>query len=550
MSIITRALGLVGLAPAAALRGAQAEAEILKSEISRARVGSVRTIFGGHPADNLSPGRLAALLRSAEDGDAEAYLELAEQMEERDLHYLSVLGTRKRQVSQLPATIEAATDAAEDQRIADFLRDWLTRDALEAEIFDILDAVGKGFSASEMVWQLDGPLWYPDAIRSRLPQWFEFDRDTGEELLLRGGYAETSVQAAPLPPAKFIVHKSAAKSGLPIRGGFARAVAWAYLFKNFALKDWVAFADVYGMPFRLGKYPAQATEEQIDTLFRAVVGMGQDAAAVIPDTMMVDLVDGKVNGSADLYERLCDYLDRQISKAVLGQTATTDADTGGLGSGKEHGDVRADIERADAKALQATLQRDLIMPMVRLNFGERKAWPKIRIGREAQEDLEQLTRAVSTLVPLGLRVQESVIRDKLGLPDPEPDAEILAAPESGPVSAFPDPDATTPASARGPRFLQLLSGRYDDVIIAAAARLAADEADAIDLAADAMVHEEGRRMLAPIIEPLMDAIAAGAGYDEVRGLLADVAGEMDEGELAKMLEQACTISRIAGNAGA
>ena len=550
MSIITRALGLVGLAPAAALRGAQAEAEILKNEISRARVGSVRTIFGGHPADNLSPVRLAALLRSAEDGDAEAYLELAEQMEERDLHYLSVLGTRKRQVSQLPVTIEAATDAAEDQRIADFLRDWLTRDTLDAEIFDILDAVGKGFSASEIVWQLDGPLWYPEAIRSRLPQWFEFDRDTGEALLLRGGYGETSVQTTPLPPAKFIVHKSAAKSGLPIRGGFARAVAWAYLFKNFALKDWVAFADVYGMPFRLGKYPAQATEEQIDTLFRAVVGMGQDAAAVIPDTMMVDLVDGKANGSADLYERLCDYLDRQISKAVLGQTATTDADTGGLGSGKEHGDVRADIERADAKALQATLQRDLIMPMVRLNFGERKAWPKIRIGREAEEDLEQLTRAVSTLVPLGLRVQESVIRDKLGLPDPEPDAEILAAPQSGPVSAFPDPDTTTPASALRPRFLQLLSGRYDDVIIAAAARLAADEADAIDLAGDAMVHEEGRRMLAPIIEPLMDAIAAGAGYDEVRGLLADVAGEMDEGELAKMLEQACTISRIAGNAGA
>lgn len=548
MSIISRALGLVGLAPAAALRSVKAEASVLKEEISRARIGSVRTIISSHPADDLSPARLATLLRLAEDGDAQAYLELAEQMEERDLHYLSVLGTRKRQVSQLPITIEAATDAAEDQRIADFLRDWLTRDTLEAEIFDILDSLGKGFSASELVWSTDSALWYPEQIRSRLPQWFEFDRETGEELMLRGGI-DGGVQAASLPPHKFIVHRSSAKSGLPIRGGFARPVAWAYLFKSYGIKDWVAFAEVYGMPFRLGKYPAQATEEQIDTLFRAVMGMGQDAAAVIPDTMMIDLVDGKAAGSADLYERLCDYLDRQISKAVLGQTATTDADTGGLGSGKEHGEVRADIERADARALQATLQRDLIMPMVRLNFGERKAWPMIRIGRDDEEDLARLTNAVAMLVPLGLRVQESVIRDKLGLPDPEPDAEILGAPKSAPLSAPVDPDAPVPASAASPRFLQLLRGRVGDVIIAAAAKVAAEEADAIDSAADAMVSDAGRRMLAPLVDPLLRAIAGGASYDDVRAVLAEAAGDMDEEELARMLEQACMISRIAGNAG-
>ena len=40
------------------------------------------------------------------------YLELAEDMEEKDLHYLSVLGTRKNAVAQLDLIVSAASSAA------------------------------------------------------------------------------------------------------------------------------------------------------------------------------------------------------------------------------------------------------------------------------------------------------------------------------------------------------------------------------------------------------------------------------------------------------
>ena len=29
--------------------------------------------------------------------------------------------------------------------------------------------------------------------------------------------------------------------------------AWMYLFKNYAVKGWVGFTEVYGMPLRVGK---------------------------------------------------------------------------------------------------------------------------------------------------------------------------------------------------------------------------------------------------------------------------------------------------------
>ena len=52
--------------------------------------------------------------------------------------------------------------------------------------------------------------------------------DTDEVPLLKGGIGgnATNLQGTPLPPAKFIFHLHPAKSGLPIRGGLARAVAF------------------------------------------------------------------------------------------------------------------------------------------------------------------------------------------------------------------------------------------------------------------------------------------------------------------------------------
>jgi len=118
--------------------------DLLTREIGGATVGGVRSPIAGYPANGLNPSRLAELLRAADYGEPLEYFELAELIEERDLHYAGVLGTRERSVSQIDITVEAASDDAEDVRRADMVREWLKRDELADEIFDILDAIGKG----------------------------------------------------------------------------------------------------------------------------------------------------------------------------------------------------------------------------------------------------------------------------------------------------------------------------------------------------------------------------------------------------------------------
>jgi phage gp29-like protein len=58
---------------------------------ARARRASVRSPSAGiSVASTLSPARLAGVLRNVTEGNARDYFILAEEMEERDLHYASV----------------------------------------------------------------------------------------------------------------------------------------------------------------------------------------------------------------------------------------------------------------------------------------------------------------------------------------------------------------------------------------------------------------------------------------------------------------------------
>ncbi len=509
-------------------------AAALKEQQAIVKRGMRSAYAGYHPADGLTPDRLARLLRESIDGYPERYLELAEDMEERDPHYADVLGIRKRQVSGLDITVEAASDDADDQRAADLVRAAVGTDTFADELIDVLDAIGKGFSATEIIWETTANEWMPVRLNWCHPTWFEFDRDDLETLLLRD-----PAGPQPLAPYKWIIHRAKTKSGLTIRGGLSRLVAWSYMFKSYTAKDWAVFVERFGQPLRIGKWGAGASPEQQDTLARAVASIGADFHAVIPESMMIEFVEAKITGNMELYERRCDWLDRQVSKAVLGQTQTTDATAGGYATAKVHDGVRDDLEKADARQLMATLNRDLARPVVDLNMGPRKRYPKIKIGRPDEVDVESLVKNVATLVPLGLKVGMSTMRDKIGMPDPAPDEECLAPARAAPVdpSAPPAPGETPPVPPLKPA-------------AQSAAAAGTVPVDAIDTGISEILAGDGWvKMVEPMIAGLSDKLAGCSSLDEVRAVLAAHLATMDTGALAETLAKAAFSARLAGRTG-
>lgn len=66
---------------------------------------------------------------------------------------------------------------------------------------------------------------------------------------------EAPISGIAPPPFECVVyHRCRARSGYDTWAGIMRVCAWIYLFKNYAVKDWGSFAEVYGMPLRFGKF--------------------------------------------------------------------------------------------------------------------------------------------------------------------------------------------------------------------------------------------------------------------------------------------------------
>ncbi|MFC5393144.1 DUF935 domain-containing protein [Bosea vestrisii] len=477
--------------------------------------------------DGLTPWKMAQIHRAAAHGEPQAWLELAEDIEERDPHYLSVLGTRKRQVCQLPMTVEAASDAPEHVKHADFIREWLKEGVLDDALFDILDAIGKGFSVLEIDWDASPKRVQPASLVHRPARWFNFDQADGETILLREG-----ATGQPLTPHKFVVHRHKAKSGLTIRSGLARIASWSWMFKAFTTKDWQIFIQNYAAPIRVGKYDPTASDVDKEVLARAVFNIAGDAAAIIPKGMEIEFVGLKdTTKSAEAYEKRCDWLDRQVSKLVLGQTTTTDAVSGGHAVAQEHRLVQEDIERADARALSTTVKRQIIRQMIAFTFGPQEFYPDFRIGRPDEVPLGEVVNALDKLGPKGLTVEVSQLRDRLGFTEPAAGAEVIGGRPPAPI----EPPPRDPAAPRELAQLRHLVSRH----------ASAPEPEFVDRMTERLA-EDAAGALAGLTGEIRAAFDAATDMADLAERLTRL--ELDPGELADAMGRAIALSHLTGRA--
>jgi phage gp29-like protein len=400
-----------------------------------------RSIPVGRQAAGLTPQRVSALLEQANQGDPRAFCELLEEIEDRDAHQLGVLAVRKRAVANLPWHLEPATDSPRDREIAE----WCERvvreiDGLETAFLDLLDAVYKGYAISELTWGVREGRHVLLGIEYRPQRWFKPDPDDPMRWRLLDN--ADAMDGVPLQADGYVIHTSRARSGWPVQAALGRVLVWLYLFKSYALKDWVAYVEMFGSPLRVGKFPVGSKKPDIDALYTALVQLGVDAAAVIPADMAVEfVVDGGPRTGGDTFEKLLSWVDKAESKAILGQTLTTEEGSSGTQAlGTVHNEVRLDIVVADAKQLASSLTRYVLEPLCRWNFGARP--PRWVFEAEAPVD-EQALAAVQTAraavfssaLALGVPVALAQVQDELGIRAPTAGDVLLKAPPP-PASPF------------------------------------------------------------------------------------------------------------------
>lgn len=507
----------------------------LTGELARPSQVGLRSAWTWRPLAALTPAQVADVLRRASQGDATEFLVAAADIEEKDLHYRAVLQTRKLAVAGLPLVVTPADDSPAAAKAADLVRAQFEALDMTSVCLGLLDAIAKGYAVSELVWATQGSAgagqWQVAQVLAREPQWFVWDRDTGRELRLADG----TLQGAALPAYKFMLHAPGSHSAVPVMGGIARSALWAWVFKSYALRDWARFCELFGQPVRIGKYDASASPADVAILRRAVFELGSDAAAILPQSMAVELVEsGSKTASAEIYARLIDYLDAQVSKCVLGQTLTTDAGkSGSLAQAKVHDDVRADLLKYDARALAHTLRAGLAAPMVALNLGPAAPVPRIELHVADAEDLQALSDQVLAMVSAGLPVPMRWVREKWDIPEPEAGEAVLGAPAAPTVPAVPAP-------AQASHQAQVLPAIH-------ATDPAAGSADPTPVTALAQAMAE---QAAPAWNQVMSQVqtlaAQAQSLPELRDALLGAYGHLDVADLALVMGLGQAVADLAG----
>lgn len=512
-------------------RGRPFKRQALKAP-QTAHLSALHQDIAGHPSRGLTPPKLARILAGAEQGELRAQCDLFADMEEKDGHIFAEMSKRKRALLGLSFEIQPPVNASRQERRQTAEAEARFREIpdLEDIIFDLADAIGHGFACLEITWRQEGQHWHVAKCEHRPQRWFQVVEQDQIRLVNGGQEGER------LWPFGWLAHRHKARSGHLARAGLHRSLAWPYLFKHFSARDLIEFLEIYGLPLRLGAYPAGASEEEKETLLRAVTHIGHAAAGIIPEGMMIDF-KAPAKGSKDPFEYMIDWCERTQSKVILGATLTsqTDAGSGAYALGNVHLEVMRDLVISDARQIANTLSRDLLYPLAALNIpGLTPARaPRFMFDIHECEDIKVYAEALPKLVDIGLAIPAAWAHERLGIPEAGAGEELLARPDF-------EAQARRDFKAQARRHREYLAG-----LSRASLKAEPEDQDVVDQYVE-QLDDAGMAAMADLIAPVRALVFGAASLEALQDGIIDLYADRDPTELGQVMEQALLVAELAG----
>jgi phage gp29-like protein len=381
-------------------------------------------------APGLTPERLGRILRTADQGNNLELLTLGLEMEERDNGLFTDLQTRKLAIAGAPLHVEPWDDTSKrGKHLAEVCQyEVVNQPCFRFLLHQIMGGILPGYSVQQVIWNTETTPWTFASFEDVDARHFQFDLEDIRSLRLRDEFDPDGREI----PQNFLIHWPRLRSGHKMRGGLIRLCAVSELAKTSTVMDWLAFAEVYGMPLRIGRYnPNVATQDEIDTLRSALVNLGHDAAAIIPESMQIEFADARLPPSGDnIYRGLAEYFDGQRTRAILGTAPSSEGSSAGQGQAvaEARREVRSDIRQWDALCVSSTIQC-LFDQWIAFNYGPAAPRIKLRIDVEPSTDVQAFTAAVLPWVrEAGLEVPMAWLRRQLQIPEPKSGEEMLTPP--------------------------------------------------------------------------------------------------------------------------
>lgn len=137
------------------------------------------------------------------------------------------------------------------------------------------------------------------------------------------------------------------------------------LWKKNVLGNWSTLTEVFGMPVRIGRTDIY-DEQRRGNMLKMLETMGSCSYGVFDSADAIEMVEaGGKTGSADIYDRLIERANTELSKLIVGQTMTMDAGSS-YSQSEVHERTQGQITIADKRYIANVVENQLL-PIMRFH---------------------------------------------------------------------------------------------------------------------------------------------------------------------------------------
>ncbi|MBV5327207.1 MAG: DUF935 family protein [Chlorobium sp.] len=338
-----------------------------------------------------------------------------------DGHLISVIGKRRRSIKKAP--IVFMRKEKEDEAINDYLKGNQFKNMLS----DLLDSHFFGHSLVQC--------YFDEKFSYKLIPRKHVKPEMGH--VVRSESDQTGI-----PYREGAVWDYVIEAGEDKDLGLLLSAAQYVIWKRGSFGDWAELGELFGRPLRKGSYNGHDAGAK-DQLLTLLEQLGGAPYIVYPEGTSVEVDASGSNLTGDLYERLKNSCNDEISKVFIGSTLTTEAGTKGARSlGEVHERGEQDVFTEDQDYIVNILNEKFVDMLTKFGF-------KADGGKFVLQDSKKLDKKTKFEIDIklkesGLPIDDDYLYEAYDIPKPKNYDELKAAATKPVAPAPPATDEPAP----------------------------------------------------------------------------------------------------------
>lgn len=280
----------------------------------------------------------------------------------------------------------------------------------------IISAIAFGYSAAAVKYYPAKTIDGKDTVHATIMTCpLRFFEARTRYLRIRQNYAD--YDGTPLNPKQWIIAHSQDTA-------LMLTLLPLHSLKSTPLEDWAQVVEKYGIPFVILNTPAAQGSPEWRAAAAAVAKVGSGFNGVFGSDVKLQ-ISTLAQGNAP-HERIIDYLDRAISRLILGSDLSVMSREGDAVGATNQSSAESILRKRDRAFIEAVIDKQVVRRILDLVFGEgTRQLAYFRFSTKEKTDASVILQKIQAAKEAGIPIPKSWIYSELGIPEPTAEEDVV-----------------------------------------------------------------------------------------------------------------------------